>query len=104
MEPPYIVRLMFEWGGGCLWGGNEAAAKAFDVGPIEDHLPLSPGTRQQLRKLSLWHDSALHWEYPPDPSPWSREERERFERAAAEMLTVLQIELGPRFEVVYVAL
>src|SRR5690348_1620283 len=68
--PRYVVRLMFEWGGGCLWGGNRATNEAFDVGPIEDRLPLSPDTRRRLEALSSWHDGALNWEYPPDPSPW----------------------------------
>ncbi len=45
-EPRYHVRLMFEWRGGTLWGGNDAAYDAFDVGPIEDELPLSDATRQ----------------------------------------------------------
>lgn len=31
-EPRYHLRLMFEWGGGCLWSGNDAARDAFDVG------------------------------------------------------------------------
>lgn len=41
MGPQFIVRLMFEWGGGCLWGGNDAARATFDVGPIEERLPAS---------------------------------------------------------------
>jgi hypothetical protein len=104
MKARYAVRLMFEWGGGTLWCGNDAARAAFDVGNIEDVLPLSPGTRQRLMELSAWHDGALNREYPPDPSPWSAEERERFESAAAELLAVVRSELGPEFEVVYVAL
>jgi hypothetical protein len=104
MGTRFVVRLMFEWGGGCLWCGNDAARSAFDVGPVEDRLPLSPATRQRLAELSAWHDGALDWEYPPDPSPWSAEDRERFERAAAEVLAAVQSELGPEFEVVYVPL
>jgi hypothetical protein len=104
MEARYVVRLMFEWGGGCLWCGNDAARAAFDVGPIEDVLPLSPGTRQRLTELSVWHDESLNPEYPPDPSPWSADERTRFESAAAELLNVVRSELGPEFEVVYVTL
>jgi hypothetical protein len=44
------------------------------------------------------------WDYPPNPSPWSPAERERFEQAAAEVLSVVAEELGPEFEVVYKAL
>ncbi|AWM42211.1 hypothetical protein C1280_11495 [Gemmata obscuriglobus] len=65
---------------------------------------MSPGIRQRLVELTAWHDGALDWEYPPGSSPWSAEERERFERAAAEVLAVVRSELGPEFEVVYVPL
>jgi hypothetical protein len=40
MGARFAVPLMLEWGGGCLWGGNDAARERFDVGPIEDVLPL----------------------------------------------------------------
>ncbi len=98
----FVVRLMFEWGGGCLWCGNDAAREEFDVGPIEDLLPLLPATRQRLIELTAWHEGALDWEYPPNPSPWSAEERERFEQVAAEVLATVRLELGPDFEVLYV--
>jgi hypothetical protein len=52
MTTLYQIRLMFEWGGGCLWCGNQAAREQFDVGPIESRLPLSPDTRQRLQELS----------------------------------------------------
>jgi hypothetical protein len=104
MGKRFVVRLMFEWGGGCLWCGNDAARAAFDVGPIEDVLPLSPTTRRRLSELSTWHDGSLNWDYPPDPGPWSPAESEQFERAATEALAVVQSELGPEFEVVYVPL
>jgi hypothetical protein len=104
MGARYVVRLMFEWGGGCLWCGNDPALDAFGVGPIEERLSLSPGVRERLAKLSQWHDGALNREDPPDPSPWSGEERVRFERDAVELLAAVRAELGPEFEVVYVPL
>jgi hypothetical protein len=104
MDARFVVRLMFEWGGGCLWGGNDADRERFDVGPIEDGLPLTPRTRHRLQELSAWHDGALNMDYPPDPSPWSAAERERFEQAAGDVLPVIRAELGPEFAVVYGAL
>lgn len=31
MQMLYKVRLMFEWGGGCIWCGNDAALERFDL-------------------------------------------------------------------------
>lgn len=99
--PRHHLRLMFEWGGGCLWCGNEAAREAFDVDHVEDRLPLSDETRRRLEELSVWHDTALDWDDPGGPSPWSPEEYERFTRAAGEVLERVRVELGPDFEVSY---
>jgi len=103
MRPaPYVVRLMFEWGGGVLWPGNDAARARFDVDPCEDLLPLSDSTRATLERLSVWHDTSLNWEYPPDPGPWSADDEARFEAEAARALDAVRAELGPDYEVVYV--
>ena len=59
-------------------------------------------TRRRMEELSRWHDGALDLNYPPGPSPWSPEERNRFESAAAELLAIVKVELGSEFEVVYV--
>jgi hypothetical protein len=92
---------MFEWGGGTLWCGNDAARDRFDVGPVEDRLPLSPEARRRLDELSRWHDQSLNREYPPDPGPWTADEEARFDQAAEELRAAIQSELGAEFEVVY---
>ncbi|MDR7308154.1 hypothetical protein [Rhodoferax saidenbachensis] len=97
----YRIRLMFEWGGGTLWCGNAAASERFDVGPVEDRLPISENSRKYLAELSALHDTALNWEYPPDPGPWTSEEDEHFDAKAIELLSVIREELGPEYEVVY---
>ncbi|HEX2201703.1 MAG TPA: hypothetical protein VHG91_00320 [Longimicrobium sp.] len=99
--PRFRLRLMFEWRGGCLWPGNAAARDAFDVDYVEDRLPLSGETRQRLEELSVWHDTALDWDDPGGPSPWTPDEEARFERAAAEILERVRAELGPEFQVDY---
>jgi hypothetical protein len=104
MPPRYAIRLMFEWGGGCLWCGNDAARDAFDVGDIEDRLPLSAETRRRLEELSVWHDTALDWDDPAGPSPWTPDEDARFHAAAAEVLERIRAELGPDFQVEYTRL
>lgn len=90
------LKLMFEWGGGALW--------ADDGGPVEEELPLSPALRDRLEELGAWHDTALDWDYPPNPSPWPPEEFAKFETSALEVLDALQRELGDGYEVVYVPL
>lgn len=100
-EPRYHVRLMFEWRGGTLWCGNDAARDEFDVGPIEDELPLTDATRQRLEELSDWHDTALNWDDPGGPGLWPPEEYDKFHQAAVEILGTIRSELGPDFRVEY---
>ncbi|QFZ92057.2 hypothetical protein [Synechococcus elongatus] len=97
----YAIRLSFEWGGGILWADDAASRDRFDVGAIEDQLPLSPSLRQQLDQLSLWHDTALDWDDPAGPSPWTAEESAQFEVAAQAALQALRLELGPNYSVRY---
>lgn len=101
MSGVYRIRLMFEWGGWSLWCGNETASKKFDVGPVEELLPISELSREKLHSLSQLHDAALNWEYPPDPGPWSADEYASFDKKALALSVELQAELGSEFEVVY---
>lgn len=100
----YRLKLMFDWGGGCLWCGNSAATDRFGVGPVEESLPLSPNLLDKLDRLSQWHDKALSWADPTGPSPWSAEDFLRFDQAVHSLLVELQSELGQEFEVYYVSL
>lgn len=95
------IRLMFEWGGGALWCGNDVASARFCAGPIEESLPLSLETLARINTFSTWHDTSLNWDYPPDPGPWSAAEYSRFDEAVMDLLTVIQRELGGAFVVVY---
>lgn len=101
MAERFRIRLMFEWGGGALWCGSEAALAEFSVGPIEERLPLSAATLESLGEMTRWHDTVLNWGYPPDPSPWDAAESKEFDDAAEALLAVIQEELGAGFEVVY---
>jgi hypothetical protein len=104
MTSRFRVHLMFEWGGGCLWCANDAAHEAFGMGPIEDRLPISDQSKRRLLELVAWHDTALNWDYPPDPGPWSEKEHASFEAAAHEILKQLQSELGQTSDIVYTPL
>jgi hypothetical protein len=104
MVPHYQLRLMFEWGGGCLWSGNDAVLHRFGYGPLDEILPITAATRGRLGELSIWHDRSLNWEYPPDPGPWDEDERERFNSEALGILQTIRSELGPEFVVEYTVL
>ena len=99
----YTLHFRCEWGGGCLWPGDDAARRAFDLGPYDQvqpcPLPLSGETIRRCWALAAWHDTSLNWDYPPDPGPWRQAECERFNSAAAELLEIIRQELGPEFEV-----
>ena len=97
----YRLRLMFEWGGGCIWAGDDTTRDKYGVGPIEDSLSLTDATRKKLADITAWHDLSLNWEYPPDPGPWNAHEYERFEVTALAMRDHLQSELGDGFFIEY---
>ena len=100
----YKVRLMFEWGGGTLWSGNDYTRGKYGFGNIENALPISKNLVQRLGEMQVWHDTALNWEYPPDPGPWSPEQYDEFEKAVIDIMQDIKQELGQSFEVVYVKL
>lgn len=97
----YELKLMFEWGGGVIWCGNDSARDRYGIGPIEDVLPLSKKVLRKLNDLSELHDQALDWDNPPGPSPWSDREFKAFEQMALETLGILRVELGSEFVIQY---
>ncbi|MBV1775434.1 hypothetical protein KSF73_06860 [Burkholderiaceae bacterium DAT-1] len=100
-QDKFHIRLMFDWGGGCLWAANGTASATFGIGAIEFRLPLSPALLEQLDMLSKWHDTALDWDNPTGPSPWLEDEVFRFEAAAKAVQLDLQAELGEAFIISY---
>ncbi len=98
----FEVRLMFEWGGPCLWGMNEATQSAFGgYSDLESSLPLSNETKAKLIELITAHDTALDWADPGGPSPWSKNDFDKFEVEAHAILKTIQTELGDQFLVWY---
>ena len=97
----YEIRLMFEWGGCCLWGMNEAAKTKYGYADIERFLPLRIETKAKLAELSEIHDKALNWNDPAGPSPWSRDDFVQFEAKAHSILQDVQAELGDMYLIKY---
>ncbi|GAA2799384.1 hypothetical protein RMN57_15190 [Kitasatospora sp. CM 4170] len=62
-------------------------------------LPISAALRAELSELADRYQSSLDQEYPPDPSPWPREEQDRFNARARAALVALRRELGPGWTV-----
>lgn len=100
----YALRLMFEWGGGCLWCDDAATRKAFGVGPVEGALPLPDALRDRLDALSARHDTALNWLSPADPGPWTAQDHARFDAAARALLADLSLALGSQYRLTYAPL
>jgi hypothetical protein len=97
----YKLRFFFEWGGGCLWSGNDAATSDFGYGPLDTtdtKLPLSAETVRRCGQMADWHDTALNQAYPPDPGPWRLHECDRFNEAVRHLLATIRAELGDQFE------
>src|SRR5689334_14115844 len=100
----YNLRFFFEWGGGCLWPGNDASYKDFDLGPYDlldpCPLPLSAATLERCRQVAEWYDASLNRNYPPDPGPWRQAECDRFNEAVRQLLAMIRSELVDRYEVI----
>jgi len=98
VEEKYSIRFFFDYGGFCLWSGNEKTTAKFGSPIHPEKLPLSPETIRRVRELCDWFDRSLNWDYPPDPGPWRQEECDRFNRAAKQLFATIRTELGEAFE------
>lgn len=98
--PRYEFRYFFDPGSGiCLWSANDEARGRFEYAVELASLNLSENLLREARYLLRWYDTSIDWAYPPNPSPWSDEERSRFEKAAQRFLEELRIFLGREFEI-----
>lgn len=95
----YVLDYWFEWRGPCLWGGNLITQEKYGYAIDVDNLPLSPQTKERVKEMIRWHDTALDWDNPGGDSPWTDEENERFEKAETELYEDLKKELGDEFEI-----
>lgn len=78
--------------------------RSSDGGMVDlQDLGLSEELIRDIQKTGDWHDTALNWEYPPDPGPWRQEECDRFNKKARELYVRICKELEGRYVVVYEA-
>ena len=97
----YAIRFFFDWGADCcLWSGNDAAEKQLGCGIIGyDKLNISEQLKADLEKMAHEFQTALNWDYPPDPSPWSIEQKDDFMCRSKMAFDKLTKELGENYEV-----
>lgn len=96
----YILKYWFEHGGICLWSANDNARNKYDY-PIDNReLPISKNLIDELYALEEEYHDYLDWNYPPDPSPWSEEQKQDFKNRANIAYHKLVTELGSDFEVI----
>ncbi|QES47576.1 hypothetical protein DEJ50_06790 [Streptomyces venezuelae] len=94
---PHRLRYFFEYGVDTpLWPGPAGAPGHDDrYGPCApERLPLTSGTRDELRRLADLYQSSLDWDDPAGPSPWSGDQEESFRHAADTVLAAVRRELG----------
>jgi hypothetical protein len=97
----YRARFFFDAGAGTsLWSANDATRERFDY-PIElELLPVSDKLRAELTRLVEEYDKSIDWDYPPDPSPWSAEQRAEFNNAVRGAVKWLRVELRDDWDIV----
>ncbi len=77
----YKLRFFIEWGGSFLWPDSSDAVtfEKFDVGPLQpEDLNVSKELCDELHNLEKEYQTALNWDYPLDPSPWSEDQFKNF--------------------------
>lgn len=88
------LRFAFERGAdSALWAADDEARRAYGEGPIGDALPLSPAARAEMQRLARDFGVELSCCDPVEPGPWRELYCERFDDAAAALLSRLREEL-----------
>lgn len=88
------IRFFFDWGTNqCLWD-HEGLMNL-------DRLGISEPLCLTLKNMGDEMQSALNWDDPTAPSPWSPERRADFARRARNAYEQLCKELNGRYEIIY---
>jgi hypothetical protein len=95
----YQLRFWFEHGGICIWGMNEKTQEKYGYAIKNNSLPISKELLIELNALEQEYATYLDLDYPPNPSPWTNEQRADFLKRATHVYEKLKAELGSDFEI-----
>lgn len=102
----YKFTFCFDYGaGGCLWANNEATSRDFGVGPldlvIKEQLQLpSDNAIQEIMDIDMLHSTYLNKDYPPDPSTWTQEQCDAFNKRIENLIILLRQEFPSFIELI----
>jgi hypothetical protein len=99
MKKTFRILYWFEYGGPCMWAMDDVTKEKYGYPIHADSLPLSKEVIKEIISLEKEYQSSLDWDYPPDPSPWTEEQKLDFLLRAQKLYYVMQRELGPDFEI-----
>jgi hypothetical protein len=96
----FVLKYWFEHGGTCLWSVNKNALDKYGYAITNEDLPISKDLIEELYSLENKYQGYLNWEYPPDPSPWSPEQKQDFIIRATIVYHKLLFELGEDYGII----
>lgn len=98
------IKFAFEYGNdfSCLWSENDEAINCFG-GYIIEHkwLGITDALDQELKLLCEEYQTSLNWDYPPDPSPWTDEHKNNFDKKAYNLYNALLNQIDCKIEIKY---
>ena len=88
------IRFFFDWGtSDCFWG-EDGLQNTMDWG-------LSDNLSATLKAMGAEFQSALNWDFPNEPSPWSEAQKADFLRRSKAVYDQICEEIGDRFDIVF---
>ena len=96
----YKLRFMFEPGGFCIWGMNNAAKEKYGYAIKNNVLPISNETIIKLDTLESEYANYLDWNEPLNFSLWTKQQKEDFKNKATIVYEELKEELGHEFQII----
>jgi hypothetical protein len=95
-----VFSFYFDYTEDCFWSFNRKARELFGCVTTSDKLPLSEATRKRVKEMSNWYRTCLDWSNPGGESPWTEDDRMRYNKAESRLREDLRKELGDEYEIV----